>query len=182
MIRLFVAIDPGEEVRSRVASLHGDVPGARWTEPETLHLTLRFIGEVEGHVFEDIREVLHTVSFDRFEVGVAGVGHFPPRGVPRVLWAGLESHQTLQALRRRIDAALSRVGVEGEGRRFTPHMTVARLKNPPPRAVATFLSTHGLFRAGPIMVDRFFLFSSRLSPKQAVHRIEEEYPLGSGVV
>lgn len=177
MIRLFVALELPDAVRAELCTLCADVPGARWTDPEQMHLTVRFIGEVEEHVFEEVLDALGTVRVDPFDLELRGVGHFPPRGQPRVLWAGLDASPQLQLLRQRVDRALSRVGVPGEGRNFAPHVTLGRLRNAPPRAVATFLTTHGLFHAGPIRIEHFTLFSSQLSPKKAVHRCEAEYAL-----
>lgn len=182
MIRLFVSLEMPEEVRARLEALCCDVPGARWTDPEQLHLTVRFIGEVEGHVFEEIRDGLGAVCVEPFELTLRGVGHFPPRGQPRVLWAGIERSEALTLLRQRVDRNLGRAGVPAEGRNFSPHVTLGRLRGSPARAVGSFLSQHALFEAGPIAIDRFWLYSSRLSHKRAVHRPEAEYPLGAALV
>jgi len=177
VIRLFVSLELPEASRERLHRLCCDVPGARWVEPEQLHLTVRFIGEVEEHVFEEIRDRLGGVRVDPFEIELCGVGHFPPRGQPRVLWAGIARSDSLRLLHQRVDSVLVRAGLPPERRKFSPHITLARLRGAPPRAVGSFLATHGLFREGPIEVDRFWLYSSQLSPKRAVHRAEAEYPL-----
>jgi len=182
LIRLFVSVRLPDELRERLRSLCCDVPGARWVEPEQVHLTIRFIGEVEEPVFEEIRDGLGSVRAAPFEVALRGVGHFPPRGQPRVLWAGVEPSAGLKLLRQRIDSVLARVGLEPERRKFAPHVTLARLRGTPTRAVASFLATHGLFQAGPMLVDRFWLYSSQLSPRHAVHRPEAEYALGDALV
>ncbi len=182
MIRLFVSVELPGEIRERLGALCCDVPGARWSEPDSLHLTVRFIGEVEGHVFEDICDVLGTVRAEPFDLRICGVGHFPPRGAPRMLWAGLGPSEDLGLLRGRVDAALARVGVAPERRRFSPHITLARLRATPTRAVGSFLSTHGRLEAGPFRVDRFWLFSSKLSSRRAVHRVEAEYALGDALL
>ncbi|MBM4268153.1 MAG: RNA 2',3'-cyclic phosphodiesterase [Deltaproteobacteria bacterium] len=177
MIRLFVSVELGEDVRNRLWQMCCDVPGARWTEPDQMHLTLRFIGEVEGHVFEDIRGALNRVHADAFEISLRGVGHFPPRGQPRVLWAGIERSEELLQLQRRVESTLVQLGLPPERRRFSPHVTLARLNGTPARAVGSYIAQHGLFRAGPIPVESFFLYSSQLGAKHAVHREEAEYPL-----
>lgn len=182
MIRLFVCLELPGDVRARLEALCCDVPGARWVDPDQIHLTVRFIGEVEGHVFEEIRDGLGGVRVPAFEMGLRGVGHFPPRGQPRVLWAGIEPSEELQLLHHRVDSALTKAGLPGERRKFSPHVTLARLKGAPTRAVGSFLAAHGLFRAGPLPVDRFWLYSSQLSRKRAVHRPEAEYPLGDALV
>ncbi len=182
MIRLFVSLELPDVVRERLAGLCCDVPGARWTEPEQMHLTIRFIGEVEEHVFDEIRDGLGSVSVEPFPLTLRGVGHFPPRGQPRVLWVGVERSDALRILHQRVDAALVRSGVAPERRKFAPHVTLARLRRTPTRAVGSFISQNALFEEGPIEIDRFWLYSSRLSRKQAVHRPEAEYPLGRALV
>ena len=175
MIRLFVAIELPEDVRQRIERMCADVPGARWAEPEQMHLTLRFIGEVDGDVFREIRESLGTVRAEPFEMELRGVGHFPPRGEPRILWVGVQRSEELVRLRNRVESTLVRIGLEPEGRKFSPHITIARLKGTPPRAVGSFLAQHGLFQAGPIAVDGFQLHSSTLGAKRAVYRCEASY-------
>lgn len=182
MIRLFVSLELPDDVRARLQLLCCDVPGARWTDPDQFHLTVRFIGEVEEHVFDEIRDGLASVRVDPFEITVRGVGHFPPRGQPKVLWAGIAPSASLDLLHQRVDAALTRAGVPRDKRKFAPHITLARLRGSPSRAVGSFLSANGLFQADPIAVDRFWLYSSQLSPKHAVHRAEAEYPLGDALL
>jgi len=175
--RLFVCVEIPEPQKQALARLSGDVPGARWLEPDEMHLTVRFIGEVDGVVFRDVMDALGEVRLAPFELTLRGVGHFPPRGEPRVLWAGLERSPELKALHDKVESALVRVGLEPERRKFSPHVTIARLKNTPERAVGSFMAMHGLFRAEPFRVEEFHLYSSRLSAKRAVHRSEAVYPL-----
>lgn len=182
MIRLFVSLELPEEVRSRLQLLCCDVPGARWADPEQLHLTVRFIGEVEGHVFDEIRDGLSSVRSDPFDLTLRGVGHFPPRGQPRVLWAGIQRSEALGLLHRRVDSVLARAGLPPDKRKFSPHITLARLRGAPSRAVGSFLSQNGMFQTEAIRIDRFWLYSSQLSHKQAVHRPEAEYPLGDALL
>ena len=106
-----------------------------------------------------------------------GVGHFPPRGAPRIIWAGLEKSETLMFLRKKIDTALLQIGVTPEKRKFSPHITLARLKNTPPQKVARFLSGNGLFSQEPFQVEDFKLYSSTLTPKGAIHKVERIYSL-----
>jgi 2'-5' RNA ligase len=177
MYRLFVAIDLPEEVRQALARVSCDVPGARWIEPEQIHLTLRFIGEVDGAAFRDVAGSLDEVAARNFPLVVRGVGHFPPRGEPRVLWAGVEKSDALVELRNRVESAVVRAGIEPEGRKFSPHVTLARLKGTPERAVGSFLALNGLLRCDPFRVREFHLYSSSLSAKRAVHRCEASYRL-----
>lgn len=152
------------------------IPGARWIDPEQLHLTVRFIGEVDGTLFCDIKEVLEEINFASFSLQLKGVGCFPPRGTPRVLWIGLARCEPLMLLRKKIDTVLSRVKVKPEGRKFSPHITLARLKNCPVHKIANFLSGNGLFSQEPFQVEDFKLYSSILSAKGAYHKVERIYP------
>ncbi len=176
-MRLFVAIDLPEHVKEQVAGLCCGLPGARWLKPEQLHLTLRFIGEVDGGMFRDIREGLLDVRQEQLSLRLDGVGFFPPRGKPRVVWVGLQQSVDLFQLHDRINSRLTALGLEPETRKFAPHITIARLKNTPPARVGRFLENHNLFCSAPFWVDEFFLYSSRLGRNGAIHRIEAGYPL-----
>jgi 2'-5' RNA ligase len=180
MYRLFVSIELPDDVKQALTRLSGDVPGARWLEQDEMHLTVRFIGEVDGLVFEDDVTALDEVRVAPFELALRGVGHFPPRGEPRILWAGLERSDGLRVLHDRVESALVRAGVEAERRKFSPHVTIARLRGTPSRAVGSFIALNGLFRAEPFIVHEFHLFSSSLGGKRAVHRCEATYPLDGG--
>src|SRR5262252_305452 len=142
MVRLFVSIELPEEVKRNLVRMCCDVPGARWAEPEQMHLTVRFIGEVDGAVFRDIVSELDQVRAPGFDLTLKSVGHFPPRGEPHVLWVGVEKNAWLVGLRDRVESAVVRAGVAPEGRRFSPHVTLARLKGTPERAVGSYLATH----------------------------------------
>jgi 2'-5' RNA ligase len=178
MYRLFVAIELPADVKQELARIALGVPGARWLEEDEIHLTLRFIGEIAGDVYHDVMESLATVDARAFELTLKGVGHFPPRGEPRILWAGVERSEGLVALRKKVESALVRANIPGDSRKFSPHVTIARLKGTPIEKVGSYLTSYGLFRAGPFAVTEFCLFSSRLGAKRAVHRLEESYPLG----
>ena len=177
MPRLFIAVDLPETIKKNLESMSFGIPGAKWVSPDQLHLTVRFIGEVDGALFRDIKNILDEVNSASFTLQLKGVGYFPPRGAPRVLWIGLEKSEPLQLLRKKIDTRLLRVGVEPEGRKFSPHITLARLKNSPVHKIANFLSGNGLFSQEPFQVEDFKLYSSILSPKGAYHKVERIYSL-----
>lgn len=176
MPRLFIAVDLPESIRDNLSAMAFGIPGAKWVTPEQLHLTVRFIGEVDGAVFRDIKSILSEVSMASFSLRLKGVGFFPPRGAPRVLWVGLEKSDPLLLLRKKIDVALMRVRLEPEGRKFAPHITLARLKNSPVQKIANFLAGNGLFSQEPFQVEDFKLYSSILTPKGAYHKVERIYP------
>ena len=177
MFRLFVAIDLPPNVVAQLQELCCGVPGARWVEAAQMHLTLRFIGEVDGGVFRDIKEGLADIETEGFALQVKGLGFFPPRKTPRVLWAGIAPVEQVSALRRRIDNVLLGLGLEPEGRKFSPHITLARLHDTPLARLGLFLAGNSLFATPEFPVSEFHLYSSQLTPKGAFHAIEASYPL-----
>ncbi len=180
MIRLFVALALPPGIVDALTSLYDGMPGARWRRDDQLHLTLRFIGEVDRAAFEDIVHGLGEVEADAFELALAGVGHYPPRAAPRVLWAGVRPNPALNLLQSRIESALVRADVPPETRNFSVHITLARLNHAPIERVQAFLAHHGLFAEPPFRVEAFHLYSSRLSRDGSVYSIEASYPLRGG--
>ncbi|MCF6291054.1 MAG: RNA 2',3'-cyclic phosphodiesterase [Desulfobacterales bacterium] len=180
MPRLFTAIDLPARIKMQLVDLGFGIPGARWLAADQVHLTLCFIGEVDGAVFKDIREALTEVRSPGFSLRLKGVGHFPPRKAPRVLWAGVEANEALVRLRNQVQATLVRQGLKPEGRKYSPHITLARLNNAPANKIGQFLAGNNLFTSKPFAVAEFHLFCSRLTPKGAIHSIEATYPLSPG--
>jgi len=177
MPRLFIAVDLPDTIKENLETMFFGIPGARWVALDQLHLTVRFIGDVDGTLFHDIINILEEVNIPPFDLQLKGVGHFPPRGAPRVLWVGLDKSGLLQLLRNKIDTTLLKIGLKHEKRKFSPHITLARLKNTHLQKVANFLSGNGLFSQEPFQVDDFKLYSSTLNRKGAIHRVERVYPL-----
>jgi 2'-5' RNA ligase len=176
-VRLFVAIELPSEVKQQLALLAGGVPGARWVAAENLHLTLRFIGDADGGLFQDIGEALAEVEAAPFELRLKGVGRFGQRRRVRQLWAGVEAGPGLEQLQRRVEARLSALGLEPERRKFHAHVTLARLKDASVERVGGFLAGHDLFASAPFEVASFALISSHLSRNGASYRVEASYPL-----
>ena len=177
MPRLFIAVDLPDTIKENLETMFFGIPGARWVALDQLHLTVRFIGDVDGTLFHDIINILEEVNIPPFDLQLKGVGHFPPRGAPRVLWVGLDKSELLQLLRNKIETTLLKIGLKHEKRKFSPHITLARLKNTHLQKVANFLSGNGLFSQEPFQVDDFKLYSSILTRKGAIHRVERVYPL-----
>lgn len=177
MPRLFVGIELPIVVAEHLALLAGGIPGARWQGPEKLHLTLRFIGEVDGGTAREISTALERVREPRFEMVLTGMGHFPPRGQPRSVWVGVGDPEPVAELHAKVDAALARAGIEPDRRKFAAHVTLARLVRSPSRKVAAFLAQHNLFRSAPFEVQHFSLFSSVLSPGGSKYRVEQRFEL-----
>jgi len=175
--RLFVAIDLPEAIKDRLEPLCRGLPGARWVRDRQFHLTLRFLGEVEGPAFATVAEALRLVRLPPFELGLQGVGHFPPRGRPRVLWAGLAHGPGLLEAHRQVERVLRRAGQPPEERNFAPHVTLARLNGAPLPRVVGWLQDHAYLHGEPFRVERFELFSSVLGREGSQHVVEESYPL-----
>ncbi len=176
MIRLFVGIEIAPSARRLLSSLGATVPGARTVPEEQIHLTLRFIGEVDTNSFADIRESLEGLAYKPLRLCISGTGHFPPRGQPRVLWAGVEPAGDIIILRNRVNNQLRLCGIKPEQRKYHPHVTLARLKNTSPKKVAGFLAANAHLQSPPFSVNHVCLYSSILHPRGAIHRIEAIYP------
>jgi 2'-5' RNA ligase len=177
MLRLFVGIGFPPELKLRLSLLCTGLPGARWVDPDNFHLTLRFIGETGEDVAADIDAALSRLQVRRFTVQLAGLGLFASGERPRTLWVGIERHPELTALRDKIEQALIRTGLPPEPRKFAPHVTLARLSNPPREKLRDFLTTHALFRADPLPVEDFRLVASFPTKAGAIYEDQAEYPL-----
>ena len=177
MVRLFVAVELPAIVRERLAALQGGVPAARWVRAESLHLTLRFIGEVDYATARDINAALGRVRAPAFDVSVVGVGCFGPDKRPRALWAGTDPSPPLQFLRDKVDRAVVAAGLGPDDRKFKAHVTLARFRDRPGPRLARWLTDNSLLRIGPVPVDRFVLFESTLGGEGAVYRPIADYPL-----
>ncbi|MBT1073898.1 RNA 2',3'-cyclic phosphodiesterase [Geobacter grbiciae] len=176
-MRLFVAIDLPDEVKRSVADICRGVPGVRWLPPDQLHLTLRFIGEEDDAVAAAIRRGLAEITSPPFPLSLQGVGCFPSPRRPRVLWVGLSGGAPLQQLQQKVEAAVVAAGILAEERPFSPHITLARLREHREGDVAPFLARNASFHCEPFTVDAFHLYSSILAAKGAIHRHEASYPL-----
>ncbi len=181
MIRLFVAVELPEQVRDRLARISYNLAGARWLDGDAVHLTLRFIGEVDHDVAADIDDALLRVaapapsSYASPASGISARG-----GRAAVLWIGVGASSALAQLQAKIESALVRTGLAPEGRKFHPHVTLARLRATPADRLAPILADLGALRLGPFTVEHFTLFSSMLGKDGAVYTPEARYPLAVG--
>ena len=174
MRRLFVAIRPPEPIRAQLLAAMGGISGARWQTDDQLHLTLRFIGEVDRHLAGDVHAALGAVHQGRFAVALNGIGLFDRRGQPEMVWAGLTPQEPLRLLHNKVDQAMARIGIAPERRAYLPHITLARLKRGS-GPVGDFLGLSGGLTSAPFEVDCFALFESRLTPEGAVYSVVETY-------
>lgn len=177
MIRSFIALPLEQSVRTRLSTLGRTIPGARVVPENQIHLTLRFLGDIESSRLGAIKEGLTQVNAAPVTVTISGVGHFPPRGMPRVIWAGVTPPAAINGLRTKINFVLKELGLPPEERNYHPHITIARLKNCPLGRIADFLTSNSLLQSPPLTIETFTLFSSTLSAKGALHHREADYPL-----
>jgi 2'-5' RNA ligase len=174
--RLFVALRPPYPARAAlIAAMHG-ISGARWQVDDQLHLTLRFIGEVDHHRAEDIAAALGALHGPAIAARIAGVDLFEHHGRPHMIWAGVEPHDPLAALHHKIDQLLARVGVAPETRAFVPHITLARLnRNAGP--VAPFLALHSDLASDPFVFGHVTLYESEMGHGGSRYHPVARYPL-----
>lgn len=177
MLRLFVALPLPPEVRTRLTLLGGGVPGARWMPPESLHLTLRFIGEVDGGTAQDIAEALDSIDASPFALTLTGIDTFGQGEAARVLWVGVEREPALLELRERVESALRFAGIAPDAQKYIPHVTLARLKKPSVGALMRQIAANSPLRIGPVAFDRFILYSSWSQAEGPFYREEAVYPL-----
>lgn len=176
MPRLFTALEIPRDAALSLSLLRGGLPGARWIDVENYHMTLRFIGDVEGHVADEVANALDRVRRPAFDLTLSGVGAFGSKK-PHSLYAGVIASPDLNALQGEIDRICTRVGAPTDQRKFVPHVTLARLRNASDRDVAKYLSGRGNFLTLPFRVGRFVLMSSRDSVGGGPYVVEEAWPL-----
>jgi 2'-5' RNA ligase len=176
MHRLFVAIRPPPSIRQLLLSAMGGISGARWQSDDQLHLTLRFIGEVDRHVAGDIHAALGSVHHAPFALALNGIGSFDRRGHPGVVWAGVTPHEQVRVLHHKVDAALRHAALPPDERAFLPHIVIARL-NRSAGTIGNLLEEAGGLTSPVFTVDSFALFESDLTHEAAVYSIIERYPL-----
>jgi 2'-5' RNA ligase len=180
-MRVFIAIDIPNEIRTALKEVQRELrpltTSVRWVAAESIHITLKFIGEVPDKGLDDIDTALTGLTWKPFTVTVRGVGFFPGTRSPRVFWAGMEA-PTMQGLGERIESRMERLGFEKEKRAFRPHITLARANNT--RIESSFVSGAAQYEEhefGSFVVDRMFLFKSTLNPSGAVYEKLKEYLL-----
>jgi 2'-5' RNA ligase len=178
MPRLFTGLEIPSRVAQSLAMMRGGLPGARWIDPENYHLTLRFIGDIDDALARDIASLLGQVQRTAFDLHLDGLSSFGGRK-PRAVVAAAAAGQALMELQAEHERLLQRVGLEPEGRKFTPHVTLARLRDSSSRQVADYLAARGHYRSVSFPIARFVLFSSRSSVGGGPYVVEEAYPLAA---
>jgi RNA 2',3'-cyclic 3'-phosphodiesterase len=171
--RLFVSIELPEFVTKLLAELDPHLRGVRWLEPRQMHLTLSFLGNVSSETQARLMEKLRAISWKSFFLPLVGLGTFPSKGWPKIVWIGVGTgHPHLFQLHKRVQEALLAVGLEPDLRAFHPHVTLARCRDLSPQTIRPFLKAHAAFDAGMIHVESFCLSSSELTPAGSVYTRE----------
>ncbi len=194
-MRIFIGIDLEPEVRARIArfleGVQGFAPDARWVRPESLHITLKFIGEQKPEQVEAITERLRRVERSAFEIRSGGCGFFPTAKAPRVFWIGIHTGPQLAELAETIDMATAELGIPREDRPYSPHLTLARAggrsgapmrqKRDAPNTIFAILdkrlATMGELDFGTMTAREFILYQSQLSPLGSKYTKLQRFPL-----
>jgi len=180
MIRLFLAVSLPTAIRHSLLPLCNGLPGARWEREKNLHLTLRFIGEVPEDVAQSIDDEMRTLRQPAFSLRLSGLGTFHQGRHGLTLWAGLERQPALYHLQESLESALVRLDLPPEPRKFTPHVTLAKLRNTPSHRLQDYIEGNNLYQSEPFAVESFTLFQSHLGHEGAVYLPLAEYPLVLG--
>ncbi len=176
MPRLFTGLEIPPDIGQALAMLRGGLPGARWIDPQNYHLTLRFIGDVNDTTAQEVASLLERVKRHTFEIRVDGLTSFGGKR-PRAVVAAVTPVPSLLEVQAEQERLMQRIGLEPEGRKYTPHVTLARLRESSSRDVAEYLSARGFFKTAAFPVSRFVLFSARELVGGGPYVVEESYPL-----
>ena len=176
MPRLFTGVEVPTDIAWALDLMKGGILGARWIDRESYHITLRFIGDIDDRLARDIAEALDGVDAEPFSLKLKGVGVFGGNK-PHALYAGVAESPELKRLQATHERICQMLGLEPEGRTFTPHVTLARLKDAPLGDVHRYIADHNLFSSRAFEVDRFVLFSARPSRGGGPYAVEEAYAL-----
>jgi RNA 2',3'-cyclic 3'-phosphodiesterase len=177
MIRLFAALSLPSEISGALGARQGGILDARWRPLESLHVTLRFFGEIDETMADDLDTELARIRSPRFEMTLRGAGCFGEGPQISAVWAGVEPNAGLTHLAKSCETAARRCGLKPGTRRYTPHVTLAYLRRPDPAAVAAWIQANNLLRAPVFGVDHFGLYSSRLGSEGSHYRLERVYAL-----
>jgi 2'-5' RNA ligase len=176
MPRLFTGIEIPPPIARGLSMLRGGVPGARWIDPANYHMTLRYIGDIDGATARDVMQILGGVRRRSFDLVLNRLDQFGGRK-PRAVFAGASPTPALTELQAEIERLLQRIGLPPEQRKYSPHVTLARLRDSTAHQVAEYLASRGPFRTPPFPVTRFVLYSSKASTGGGPYVIEAAYPL-----
>lgn len=179
MPRLFTGLEVPAAAGFALSLKRGGLPGARWIDPDNYHITLRFIGDVDYAIAHEVADALDRLNAsEAFVIRLNHLGWFGG-DKPRALYAGVENNGTLQRLQAAQERVLQRLGLAPEGRKFVPHVSLARLRGSSAADLAQFMAFAGRFEPLEFPVGRFVLFSSRDSVGGGPYLVEQSYPLAA---
>jgi 2'-5' RNA ligase len=178
-MRLFVALTLPEDIRADLRLLCGGLPGVRWVPGENFHVTLRFLGELDGRDMDYVDAALAGIRAPRFDMRLKGVDAFSSGPKVKAIYAGVEKTPALQHLRDKVESAVVRAGLAPERQKFTPHVTLTRPKDPPLAKLKHYLAEHSLYRTPEFEITHFTLFSSFLGGENAIYSAERSYALSA---
>jgi 2'-5' RNA ligase len=176
MPRLFTALEIPRNAAMSLSLLRGGLPGARWIDVENYHITLRFIGDVDNRTADEIVDRLDRIDRPEFSLSLSGTGSFGSKK-PHSVFAGVTPSEEMYALQGEIERICQRIGLPPDPRKFTPHVTLARLRASRVDDVVHYLAGRGDFHTAPFLVSRFVLLSSRDSVGGGPYLTEEVFPL-----
>ena len=184
-MRLFVALDVPATVAQSLLVIQGGVPGARWMNRDQLHLTLRFIGEVDGRDAAMLDAALEGIAAPAFALQLHAVGQFGNKQ-PHTLFASARRSGPLEHLQKKVDSAIRRVGqppkdADRYAHKFTPHITLGRLRHAEAGKVMEWLTHNALYTSAEFAVAAFHLYSSKLTGDGSIYRIEQTYSLSGAL-
>ena len=176
---LFIAVTVPCTIAARLAALGGGIPGGRQVPAENMHITLRYLGEIDTALADEICEGLATVSHAPFTLKVSGVGFFGKKRDPRLLYAGVSPHDDLVMLHHKVEGLLLQLRVPSRERKYHPHITLARLKNSSPHRIGDFVAANNLIESPPFVIRSFGLHESHRRSDGSHYRMIREYALDS---
>lgn len=178
-MRLFIAIPLPKGVKQKLVGLQQPIDGLRWQSQEQMHLTIKFVGEVNKATAAELREELDEIDHPEFSMTIAGMGCFPEGKHPKVVWAGIKENATLKELHQKVEDRCEKIGIAPENRRYKPHVTIARTKSASKQVVTSFINQHKKFALSDIPVNEFVLYESKLHADGARHQRLQTYLLKS---
>lgn len=178
MYRLFLAIDPPDNIKDRVINTYMGLNNTRWVNRDQLHITIHFLGDCTGRELQELKNSINKLELNSFNIKIKGASFFSRKKVPNTLWLGIQMSENLKDLYAKTRLLIENTGIILENRKFKPHLTVARLnKKAVPDDILPYLSCNESFEAEPFTVNKITLFSSVLTKAGAEHCKEAEYEL-----
>ncbi|MBT3658758.1 MAG: RNA 2',3'-cyclic phosphodiesterase [Rhodospirillaceae bacterium] len=176
-MRLFVGLSLPAEIRACLRGMCNGLEGARWVQTDNMHMTLRFIGEVDGGEAQDLDAALGAISASEFGLELRGLGHFGKGAKVRAVWVDVAPAPNLTRLHENIEGAIVRAGIEPEHRKFRPHVTLARFKGRGPKSIGAYLEANNTFAAPTFPITAFTLFESHMGHGGSHYVALKDYPL-----